>query len=250
MRKESDLIDLDLRTINVVCGYQGSGKTLFLTAVAYLYATNRYKVNNHNSSVEFMKKNNYKLDNEDIVIPNYNLELKKIGRNLLKFDKEKNIKDVFTFKKKIAASTLILADEGQDLFNAREWQQTDRKASEFCEFGRHFDLTVIFSCQDFESIDKTFRGYSKIYYVDKMKVVNVYGKTAKKNEFFKNVDIDYIDIDYYSFDNYQQYLKFKERNSMLDFLYKRTLRIDANLFEMYNHNYLKSKFLEKKRSKK
>lgn len=248
--QESTLNDLNLRTINAVVGYQGKGKTLFLTAVAYLYATAKNKVARHNTAVEFMRENNYKLDNENIIISNYNLELQKRGRDLQKYDAEKDIKDIFTFKKHLSSTSLVLVDEGQDEFNAREWYNTDRKASRFCEFARHFDLNIIFSCQDFESIDKTFRGYSKIYFIDKSDVINVYGKTARTNEFFKNVDIDHIDIYYYEFDTYEKYRKFKENQSFFDVFIRKKITINANLFNMYNHNYLNKTFLEKKRSKK
>lgn len=247
---ESKFSDLNLRTINAVVGYQGRGKTLFLTAVAYLFATEKNKVLRHSNAVEFMKNNNYKLDNENIIISNYNLELLKRGRTLQKFDAEKDIKDVLTFKIHIASTSLILIDEGQDEFNAREWQQTDRKASRFCEFARHFDLNVIFSCQDFESLDKTFRGYSKIYYIDKADIYNVYGKIASKDEYFKAVDIEHIEIFYYEFDNYEKYKKFKENQTFFDVFSRKKITINANLFNMYNHNYLNKLFLEKKKGKK
>lgn len=245
--QENTIYDLNLRTINIVCGFQGVGKTIFLTAVAYLYATDRQKINAHSNYVKFMINNNYKLDNDNIVVANYNLELRKRGRKKIIVEKEKNIKKILTFKKHISANTLIICDEAQDVFNAREWQKTEREASKFCEFARHFALNIVFSCQDFESIDKTFRGYSKIYYIDETKVYNVYGKCAKKNEFFKMVDIDYIEIYYYEFENGEKYEKFKKNKSIFDVINRKKITIYENLYAMYNHNYLQKIFLEKRR---
>lgn len=246
MIKENTFNDFNLRTVNIFLGYQGIGKTATLTALAYLFANAENKRFLHYSSVEHLKNNNYKLDCEDLIIPNYNLLLKKRGRDMFKFEAQ-DIESVLKFKTHIAEHSLLLIDEGQDLFNARKWQQTDRRASKFCEFARHFNLTICFSCQDLYAIDKTFRGYSKIYLIKDLEVYSVYGEKCKKGQKFKNIDIDYIVIKYRSFERECEYLKYLSRpDNFLNDIFDKKIVINANLFDMYNHDYLKKEFLEKK----
>lgn len=142
---ESNLKDVNFNTFNGVAGVQGAGKTLFLTALAYLYANDRIRQEKHNSAVFYLKNGGYKLDYDKIVIPSYNINLRKRGRSPIFLEKQE-ISDYLTFKKHCSSSSLIILDEAQDEFNAREWQQTDRRAGRFCEFARHFDLTIFFFC--------------------------------------------------------------------------------------------------------
>ncbi len=241
------------RVINCVTGYQGAGKTAFLTLWALLYAHDEYKKTMHNASVAFLKNNNYRCDNKQRIIPSYNIELNGRFMSNEKFDADNDILNIFDYKKFIAEHTMLILDEAQDKFNSRFWQQTGREAARFCEFARHFNLMIVFSCQDFFMLDKTFRAYSKIYFIDACYIIDVYGKkhlctpTSPK---VKAVDISKVVYLYHTFENAHQYEKFFTQNALTKTLTQKKIEIEANIFDMYNSSYLKTEFMKKNDGKK
>lgn len=240
--------ELQPRVVNCVTGVQGAGKTAFLTAWAYLFAHDPYKEKMHNASVDFLKKNNYRCDNTQRIIPSYNIELNGRFTNFEKFDAEKNFKDFFIWEKFLAEHTLIIGDEIQDTFNSRFWQQTGREPARFCEFARHYNLTILFSCQDFFMIDKTFRAYSKVYWIDECYIIDVYNKKhicTPNSPKVKAVDISKVGFLYHTFENPHQYERFFTQNALTKLLTQKKLEIEANIFSMYNSTYLRTEFMKK-----
>ncbi len=245
--------ELQPRVVNCVTGVQGAGKTAFLTLWAYLFAHNSYKEKMHNASVKFLLQNNYRCDNTQRIIPSYNIELNGRFTNVEKFNADNEILDIFDNKRFIAEHTMLILDEAQDKFNSRFWQQTGRAPARFCEFARHYNLNIIFSCQDFFMIDKTFRAYAKIYWIDACYIVDVYNKKhlcTPNSPKIKAVDISKIVYLYHTFENSHQYEKFFSQNALTKTLTQKKIEIEANIFNMYNSSYLKTEFMKKNDGKK